>query len=37
MARILLVEDDFAIRSVLERAFEREGMKVEAVGEVKRR
>lgn len=33
MARILLVEDDFAIRSVLERAFEREGMKVEAVGD----
>lgn len=32
MTRILLVEDDVAISSILERAFEREGMKVEAVG-----
>lgn len=33
MTRILLVEDDVAISSILERAFEREGMKVEAVGD----
>lgn len=33
MTRILLVEDDIAISSILERAFEREGMKVEAVGD----
>lgn len=32
MTRILLVEDDVAISSILERAFEREGMQVEAVG-----
>jgi DNA-binding NtrC family response regulator len=29
MPRILLVEDDVAIRSVMERAFEREGMSVQ--------
>ena len=33
MPRILLVEDDVAIRSVMERAFEREGMSVTAVGD----
>jgi DNA-binding response OmpR family regulator len=33
MTRILLVEDDVAISSILERAFEREGMKVEAVAD----
>lgn len=33
MTKILLVEDDVAISSILERAFEREGMKVEAVGD----
>ncbi len=33
MTRILLVEDDLAISSILERAFEREGMKVKAVGD----
>ena len=32
MTKILLVEDDVAISSILERAFEREGMTVEAVG-----
>src|ERR671932_1957911 len=33
MPRILLVEDDVAIRSVMERAFEREGMSVKVVGD----
>jgi DNA-binding response OmpR family regulator len=33
MPRILLVEDDAAIRSIIERAFEREGMSVKAVGD----
>ena len=33
MPRILLVEDDVAIRSVMERAFEREGMSVKAIGD----
>lgn len=33
MTRILIVEDDVAIRSIMERAFEREGMKVKAVGD----
>src|SRR5919199_5259952 len=33
MPRILLVEDDVAIRSIMERAFEREGMSVKAVGD----
>jgi DNA-binding response OmpR family regulator len=35
MPRILLVEDDVAIRSVMERAFEREGMSVKAIGDGK--
>jgi DNA-binding response OmpR family regulator len=33
MPRILLVEDDVAIRGIMERAFEREGMSVTAVGD----
>jgi DNA-binding response OmpR family regulator len=33
MPRILLVEDDVAIRSIMERAFEREGMSVKAVAD----
>jgi DNA-binding response OmpR family regulator len=33
MPKILLVEDDVAIRSVMERAFEREGISVKAVGD----
>ena len=33
MTSILLVEDDVAIRNIMERAFEREGMKVKAVGD----
>ncbi len=33
MPKILLVEDDVAIRSVMERAFEREGLSVKAVGD----
>jgi DNA-binding response OmpR family regulator len=35
MPRILLVEDDVAIRSIMERAFEREGMSVKAIGDGK--
>ena len=33
MPRILLVEDDVAIRSIMERAFEREGMSVKAIAD----
>ena len=33
MTSILLVEDDVAIRDIMERAFEREGMKVKVVGD----
>ena len=33
MPRILFVEDDAAIRDILERTFEREGMEVKAVGD----
>ena len=33
MPRILLVEDDVAIRSIMERAFAREGMSVKAIGD----
>ena len=33
MSKILLAEDDVAIRSIMERAFEREGMSVTAVGD----
>ena len=33
MSKILIVEDDAAVRDVMERAFEREGMSVKAVGD----
>lgn len=33
MPKILIVEDDAAVRDVMERAFEREGMSVKAVGD----
>ena len=33
MTKILIVEDDVAIREIMERAFEREGMRVKAVGD----
>jgi DNA-binding response OmpR family regulator len=33
MSKILIVEDDAAVRDIMERAFEREGMSVKAVGD----